>query len=235
MVLKVLFEDKQVIVVVKPPGMPCQPDPSGAVSLLEGVQSYMKAHGEGSKMARLVHRLDRPVGGIMIFAKTQESAGNLSGQFVDGRVKKRYLTIVDGHPIEDSGHLTNYLKGDGSSKLIHVVPAGQGQRADLKFRVLFRTETSAARFALLDILLLTGRRHQIRVQLAELGFPIKGDAKYNPSWKMNSGESLIALWSYELRFFHPSKRTALTFRCLPDLTVPPWNMFIEQLEILNLK
>jgi 23S rRNA pseudouridine1911/1915/1917 synthase len=228
--LKILFEDKHVIVVIKPPGMPCQPDPSGAVSLLEDVQKHMVKSKEGSKTARLVHRLDRPVGGVMIYAKTQEAAGHLGAQFADGRVKKRYLAIVKGHPIEDSGHLANDLKIESGSNVVRVVPAGLGQRAELKYRVLSRGETSAEPCSLVDVLLLTGRRHQIRVQFAEFGFPIVGDAKYNPAWQ--AGEPLIALWSYEIRFYHPAKRTALTFKCLPDTKTAPWMDFSAQIDAL---
>lgn len=234
--LQILFEDKHVIVVVKPPGMPCQPDPTKAPSLLEAVQAHLKAAGETNKTARLVHRLDRPVGGVMVYAKTREAAGHLSAQFADGRVKKRYLAVVQGHPASDSGHLIHQLKVTPGN-VVEVTSEGVGQKAELKYRVLeaaqMETPDVKTPVALLDILLLTGRRHQIRVQLSASGMPILGDAKYNPGF--NKDGTPIGLWSYELRFYHPAKRTALTFRALPENENLPWSFFSSQLQALEEK
>lgn len=242
MSLQILFEDKHVIVVVKPPGMPCQPDPSKAPSLLEAVQAHMKSAGEAGKTAKLVHRLDRPVGGVMVYAKTREAAGHLSAQFADGRVKKRYLAIVQGRPSIDGDHLVHQLKVTAGN-VVEIADGSDGQKAELKYRVLGTSETalpeSAVPIALLDILLLTGRRHQIRVQLSASGFPILGDAKYNPDFVKDG--TPIGLWSYELRFYHPAKRTALTFKALPKKDIEagsagtfslPWSYFAAQIEAL---
>jgi 23S rRNA pseudouridine1911/1915/1917 synthase len=241
--LKILFEDKHVVVVVKPPGMPCQPDPTKAPSLLEAVQAHMKASGEAGKTAKLVHRLDRPVGGVMVYAKTREAAGHLSAQFADGRIKKRYLAVVQGQPIDDSGHLVHQLKVT-QGNVVEVAQDSEGQTAELKYRVIGRTEAElkegTSPLALLDVLLLTGRRHQIRVQLSASGFPILGDAKYNPDFVKD--ESPIGLWSYEIRFYHPAKRTALSFRALPGIlnedesakSYPaPWHYFSGQIAALE--
>ncbi len=243
--LKILFEDKHVIVVVKPPGMPCQPDPTKAPSLLEAVQAHMKASGEAGKTAKLVHRLDRPVGGVMVYAKTREAAGHLSAQFADGRIKKRYLAVVQGQPIDDSGHLIHQLKTT-QGNVVEVAQDSEGQTAELKYRVIGRTDAAlteaASPLALLDVLLLTGRRHQIRVQLSASGFPILGDAKYNPDFVKDGNP--IGLWSYEIRFYHPAKRTALSFRTLPgDLNdaggaksyPAPWHYFSSQIAALEEK
>ena len=234
--LQILFEDKHVIVVVKPPGMPCQPDPTKALSLLEAVQAHLKAAGETNKTAKLVHRLDRPVGGVMVYAKTREAAGHLSAQFADCRIKKRYLAVIQGHPASESGHLVHQLKVTPGN-VVEVTSAGVGQKAELKYRVLetaqFERPESATPVALLDILLLTGRRHQIRVQLSASGHPILGDAKYNPDFVKDG--TPIGLWSYELRFYHPAKRTALTYRALPEKTALPWSLFSKQLQALEEK
>lgn len=243
--LKILFEDKHVIVVVKPPGMPCQPDPTKAPSLLEAVQAHMKASGEAGKTVKLVHRLDRPVGGVMVFAKTREAAGHLSAQFADGRIKKRYLAVVQGQPIDDSGHLVHQLKTTPGN-VVEVAQGSEGQTAELKYRVIGRTEAllreDPTPLALLDVLLLTGRRHQIRVQLSTSGFPILGDAKYNPDFVKDGNP--IGLWSYEIRFYHPAKRTALSFRALPGVInatgdaaayPAPWNYFAVQIAALEVK
>jgi len=240
-----LFEDKHVIVVVKPPGMPCQPDPTKAPSLLEVVQAHMKSGGEAGKTAKLVHRLDRPVGGVMVYAKTREAAGHLSAQFADGRIKKRYLAVVEGQPIDDSGHLVHQLKTTPGN-VVEVAHGSEGQTAELKYRVIGRAEAvlmeEPSPLALLDVLLLTGRRHQIRVQLSTSGFPILGDAKYNPDFVKDGNP--IGLWSYEIRFYHPAKRTALSFRALPGVlndtkeATPypaPWNYFSEQIAALEEK
>jgi 23S rRNA pseudouridine1911/1915/1917 synthase len=242
MALKIIFEDKHVIVVVKPPGMPCQPDPTKSPSLLEAVQAHMKASGEANKTAKLVHRLDRPVGGVMVYAKTKEAAGNLSAQFADGRIKKRYLALVEGSPVEDQGHLTHRIK-IGTGNVVSVTEGQDGQTAELKYRVLGRRTISEKTTSLLDVLLLTGRRHQIRVQLSASGWPILGDAKYNPGWSKDGTH--IALWSYEIRFYHPAKRTALTFRAMPEsnnsntgLTpadVSPWDVFKDEINTLDNK
>lgn len=270
MKLNVIFEDKHVIVVVKPPGMPSQPDQTKAPSLLEAVQAHMNRSGESGKTARLVHRLDRPVGGIMVYAKTKEAAGHLSAQFADGRVKKRYLAVVEGCPDTDTGHLVHTLKVTPGN-LVEVIsdPDRQhgGQTCELKFRILATTSRSLSledagltpmepkagltpmepeekrnSLSLLDVLLLTGRRHQIRVQLAASGLPILGDAKYNPAFQKDG--TTIGLWSYELRFYHPVKRTALTFRALPPGLTPtepqagltpvePWQYFSKEIQALS--
>jgi len=201
--IPVLFEDNHLIAVDKPRGMPTQADRSGDPDLLTTVKAYLKdRYGKpGAAYLGMVHRLDRPVGGVVLFAKTSKAASRLAEQLRAGLFHKTYLAIVRGGPIPTEARLEHHLLKDPSRNLVSVSPPGTpgAKRATLTYRVL----AAHGDHSLLSIELLTGRSHQIRVQLSAIGHPIIGDEKYGP--KSGAGLSLLALHAASISFDHPVK------------------------------
>ncbi|MCB0405775.1 MAG: RNA pseudouridine synthase [Bdellovibrionales bacterium] len=192
---QVLFEDNHVLVVFKPAGWLTQGDQSGAPSLMDWAKTYLKEkyHKPGNVFLGLVHRLDKQVPGIVLFAKTSKGASRLSEQFRSRQIEKKYLALVEGR-IPKSGTLVHYL-GDNASRGVHVQDTdGPGlKRAELHYMAIER----GPRQSLIEIKLITGRKHQIRAQLARSGHPIVGDAKYGAA--STEGDT-IALLAHSLRF-----------------------------------
>ena len=176
--LKVLYEDNHLIAVYKPSGVLVQEDKTGDSSLLDQVKYYLKNkyHKPGKVFLGLVHRLDRPVSGVIIFAKTSKGASRLSEQFREHTVEKIYHALVVGKPTQEKGELTHYLqKNEKNNKvIISSQPFKDAQEARLHYEIINTKE----KFSLLKIKLGTGRSHQIRAQLSEMGHPIVGDVKY---------------------------------------------------------
>jgi 23S rRNA pseudouridine1911/1915/1917 synthase len=208
----ILYEDNHVLVVVKPVNMPVQSDVSGDADLLGELKAYVKEkyNKPGEAYLGLVHRLDRPVGGVMVFARTSKAASRLSEQFGSKSAVKKYAAIVMWRAGGDA-ELTDWLLKDESTNTSRVVLEGTpgAKRAELRYRVF----ESQGGLSLLDVELLTGRPHQIRVQLLNAGFPIWGDARYN--MESVPGQQ-IALWAYELTFSHPTKKEPMRFINLPS-------------------
>lgn len=219
----VLYEDNQIIVVLKPQNVPTQGDSSGDESLLDMVKAYVKEkyNKPGEAYIGLVHRLDRPTGGVMVFARTSKAAERLCEQIKTGEFEKRYLAVVVGTPRDRQARLVNYLKKDEKTNTVVTVPAAVegAKRAELIYKVL---ETEP-RVSLVDIKLLTGRSHQARVQMKSVGTPIFGDARYGGD-VLAKGYNL-ALWAYELRFYHPVTKVPMVFMAYPPLDKMPWNLF----------
>ena len=207
--LVVLHEDNHSLAVSKPAGILTAGDRTGDQTLLGLARRYIKEkyHKQGKVFLGVVHRLDRPVSGVVLFARTSKAARRLSEQFRTGSVTKRYLAWVQGIPSQDSGMLVDFLLKNKISNIVHVVAEGTGaaQRAVLKFRVLER----AAGVSLLEIHPQTGRSHQIRVQLATRALPILGDVKYGGP-RIGTGQ--IALHAAELTFEHPVNHQTLSVR-----------------------
>ena len=227
MKLNIVYEDNHIIVVIKPQNMPTQEDDSKDLDLLNQIKDYIKVkyNKPGNVYVGLVHRLDRPTGGLMVFAKTSKAASRLCEQMNDDRFSKRYLTVTQGVPREKSKKLINYLKKDEKNNIVKIVPMGEegAKKAELIYNVL----DSENNMALIDVELLTGRSHQIRVQLANIKTPIFGDAKYGAT----NGETTnnLALWAYKLSFEHPTTKKVMTFKCYPE-DKEPWSYFnIEKL------
>ncbi len=222
--LEILYEDNHLIVVVKPQNVPTQGDSSGDTSLLDMVKAYVKEkeNKPGEAFIGLVHRLDRPTGGVMVFAKTSKAASRLSEQLKNGRFSKRYLAVAVGTPWQKSGRLENWLVKDEKNNVVKTAPAAidGAKKAVLDYKVLEFT----SQVSLFDINLITGRSHQARVQLKALGNPIFGDAKYGGD-TLAKGHNL-ALWAYELRFYHPISDEAYVFRVSPPQEKTPWNCFM---------
>lgn len=206
--MRVLYEDNHCLVVEKPARVLIAGDQTGDFSLLEEAKDYIKQKYQkpGDVYLGLVHRLDRPVSGVVLFARTSKSASRLSDQFRNDSTEKIYLAWVAGRPLAPSGTLTDWLLKDESRNVVSIVsPETRGaQDARLDYRVL----SMAAGRSLLEVRLHTGRSHQIRVQLASRGWPIVGDTKYGGPACREGG--VIALHAHSLTFEHPTKRELIT-------------------------
>ena len=212
--LKVIYEDNHIIVVEKKPNIPSQSDKTGDIDMLTIVKEYIKEkyNKPGNVYLGLVHRLDRPVGGIMIFARTSKSASRLSNQVREKIFKKEYLAVVDGKPEPKSGTLEDYLYKDERNNISKVVKKEKknAKLAKLDYELVKYNEIK--NLSLLKINLHTGRHHQIRVQLSNFGHSIYGDHKYG---KRGKGKQ-IALWAYKLTIEHPITKEKMEFVDYPE-------------------
>lgn len=220
-----LYEDNHLLVVEKAPNVPVQEDESRDADLLSLLKAYVKEKyaKPGKVFLGLVHRLDRPARGVMVFARTSKAAARLSDQFRRKSVRKVYRAVVMGHPPE-SGHLKHHLLKDRSRNIVQAVPAGtrEAKAAALNFRRLARDEANG--LALIEIELITGRSHQIRVQCAESGFPLWGDYKYGNSGHQQPEGRTLALLSYGLELDHPTQKDRRRFYCPASPDGPPWSI-----------
>ena len=212
--LKVLYEDNHIIVVKKEPNIPSQADKTGDIDMLSIIKEYLKEkyNKPGNVYLGLVHRLDRPVGGVMVFAKTSKAASRLINQVREKTFKKKYLAVVDGKFDSAKGTLEDYLYKDERNNMSKVVKPEKknAKLAKLDYEVLAYNEIK--NLSLVKVNLHTGRHHQIRVQLAHVGHSIFGDQKYGTR---GTGKQ-IALWAYELTLEHPVSKGTMTFKCLPE-------------------
>lgn len=218
--VKVLYEDNHLIVAVKPAGVLSQSDGSNAPDMLTILKAYIKEKYQkpGEVYLGLVHRLDRPVSGVMVFARTSKAASRLSEQIRSRKVEKIYRCVVNGI-LEGEGRLENYISKDESSNTVTVSDTEKpGYKASyLDYRALAAKDG----LTLVEVKLGTGRSHQIRAQMAHSGFPLIGDQKYG---KKDERTKDIALEAYKLSFEHPVKREFITF----EAPVPgsyPWSLF----------
>ncbi len=218
--LKVLYEDNHIIVVVKKPGIPVQEDKTGDLDMLTIIKAYLKEkyNKPGNVYLGLVHRLDRMVGGVMVFAKTSKAASRISEYIRQKNVKKRYLAIVNGElPVDTKKiELRNYLVKNERLNMSKVVSKDTkgAKEAILEYTVLKNFEFNGKIYSLVDVDLHTGRHHQIRLQFANIGHPLYGDIKYG--LKVNKVGQNLALFSYYLSFFHPTKDEYLEFKFMPN-------------------
>ena len=212
--MKIIYEDNHIIVVEKTPNIPSQADKTEDVDMLTLVKQYIKEkyNKPGNVYLGLVHRLDRPVGGIMIFAKTSKAASRLSNQVREKVFKKKYLAVVDGKIDEIQGTLEDYIYKDERNNISKVVKKEKknAKLAKLDYEVLKYNEVK--NLSLVKIDLHTGRHHQIRLQLSHFGHSIFGDQKYGYRGRGKQ----IALWAYELTILHPITKEKMTFKDLPE-------------------
>ena len=203
--IKVLYEDNSIIVVYKEAGILSQGDKTGDISLLDMVKDYIKKeyNKPGNVYIGLVHRLDRPVSGIMVFARNSKSASRLSEQIRNHKLKKEYIAVVNGIIEKDEDTLTDYLIKKDDLKT-YVTTKEKGKYSSLSYKVLARDYKKNE--TLVKINLETGRHHQIRVQFASRGYTLCGDAKYG-----SKGDNL-ALCAYKLTFNHPITKEEMTFK-----------------------
>lgn len=200
--LNVLYEDNHIIVVMKPANVPVCEDSSGDLDLLSMVKHYLEGkYNKNNAFVGLVHRLDRPVGGVMVFAKTSKAASRLSDQIRKGEMKKKYYAVVMGKTLE-RGIFVDKLEKDSKKNISFV--SDNGKESILEYE---RIKTNGE-MSLVSIDLKTGRSHQIRVQFSHHGFPLYGDQKYNKKAKMHTQ---IALFAYSLSFLHPTLKKELVF------------------------
>ena len=222
--MKVLYEDNHIIVVEKEPNIPSQADKTGDIDMLSLVKQYVKEkyNKPGEVYIGLVHRLDRPVGGIMVFARTSKAASRLSEQIRNKTFKKKYLAVVDGKFENKKGSLEDYLYKDERNNISKVVNKDNrnAKLAKLDYEVV--TYNEVKNLSLLKINLHTGRHHQIRVQLSNFGHSIFGDQKYGTR---GQGKQ-IALWAYKLTIEHPITKEKMTFTDLPD-SIGTWCILKE--------
>lgn len=213
MKLKIIYEDNHIIIVEKIPNVPTQEDRTGDISMMTLIKDYIKEkyNKPGNVYLGLVHRLDRPVGGVMVFAKTSKAASRLGNQVREKIFKKEYLAIVDGKLEKNKGTLENYLYKDKKTNTSYVVSKDQkdSKFAKLDYEVIKYNEEN--NLSLLKINLYTGRHHQIRVQLASIGHSIYGDQRYGTRGKNKQ----IALWAHKISFKHPTKNEEMEFVCEP--------------------
>lgn len=213
--MEILYEDKSIVVCVKPAGINSQ-SADGGKDMISLLNAHFEQNGESAK-AYPVHRLDRETAGVMVYAKNSKSAAALSKQIEQNTVKKHYYVVVQGVPEEKSGVLKDLLFRDKQKNKTYVVKRERkGVRdASLEYEVIGENNGKA----LLDILLHTGRTHQIRVQFASRKMPLCGDGKYG------GGSGKLALFAHTLEFAHPVSGEKLVFTAKPDTAEIPWNEF----------
>ena len=221
--INIIFEDNHLLVVEKPINVPVQEDNSKDLDFLNILKNYIKKRDNkpGNVYLGLVHRLDRPVGGIMVFAKTSKSASRLSKQVQNHEFKKTYYAVVLNKLSHKQGTFTDYLLKDEKTNIVKV--DNKGKKAILEYELIDYKDN----MSLVKINLKTGRSHQIRVQFSSHGYPLYGDHKYNPKVLPNS---TIALFAYSISFYHPTTKEYLTFKIeLPNKY--PFNIF-KDIDIL---
>ncbi len=201
--LNVLYEDNHIIVVFKPAGILSQADKSKDVDMLTIIKSYLKEkyNKPGNVYLGLVHRLDRPVSGIMVFAKTSKAASRLSDEIRNNKMHKKYLAIIHGYLDNKEGTLVNRIEKLDNKKVLIDTP--KGKEAILNYKVIKEKNN----LSLVDINLVTGRYHQIRIQFASINHPLYGDYLYN-----KKDTNKLALVCYSLSFVHPTTRENMIFK-----------------------
>ena len=214
--LNIFYEDQELTVVKKPVGMESQETHSFSPDLVSEIKKHI--HHLSTKKEEpyvgVIHRLDKPVGGIMVYAKTKEAASLLSRQVKENQMQKMYMAVVCGKPVDNVDNFVDYLLKDTGKNMSRIVEKGisGAKRAELRYQVVdtFKEEEL---LTLVKIWLITGRHHQIRVQFAGRGLPLWGDHRYNSKF---AGQKSIALSACELSFLHPKTKKPLTFQMEPE-------------------
>ena len=224
---KIIYEDNHIIVVIKPHNISVQEDESKDPDMLTIIKDFLKQRDNkpGNVFLGLVHRLDRPTGGVMVFAKTSKAASRLSKELKEKNLRKHYLCVINGKPQLATNRLVTYLKKDEKTNTVKIAPKLEegSKEAILEYEVV----ASKDKYSLVDVNLITGRSHQIRVQMSsQLNAPIFGDFKYGD--KEHGGN--LALWAYELTFTHPTTKESLRFTVAPDYNNPAFKFFEEEIE-----
>jgi len=251
--IKIIYEDNHLLVVEKPQNMLTQGDQTGDDDLLSVLKDDIKQryNKPGNVYLGLVHRLDRPVGGVMVFAKTSKAASRLSDQIRTKEFDKTYMAVIHGVPDKPSDTLVNYLVKDERTNTVRVIDVPDskafarseksardsggsasdsishtaGHSENAKKAILdYNLKDSRDGFSLVQIKLHTGRPHQIRVQFAAIGHPLYGDQKYGAT--VNKPGMQLALWSAEIGFIHPTLKEYVSFSSNPP-QIYPWNLFVK--------
>jgi len=212
--IEIIYEDKQIIVCRKPAGIPTQTPTLGQQDMVSLLKNY-RAMKKEEPYIGIIHRLDQPVEGVMLFAKNKETAAALSKQVAERDFGKEYYAVVEGVPKEKNGSLENWLLRDGKTNTSRVVEpqTAQAKEARLEYEVIETVEKDDMKKSLLHVILHTGRHHQIRVQLSAAGYPIVGDRKYGKT--IPKGYEPLSLCSCRIRFLHPKTKKIMDFRIQP--------------------
>ena len=217
--MQIIQEDKNLLVVYKEAGLATQTAKLGEKDLISEVKNYLVQSGEkGDPYVAVINRLDQPVEGLVLLAKNKESASNLSAQLNAGKIDKMYLAVVYGEVMESTGQLTDYMKMNKKTNLSEIVTSKNkdAKKAELVYNVIYSCNGSN----LVEIKLLTGRHHQIRVQFSHLGFPLLGDLKYGSresiAYGREKGIRVIALCAYKLSFYYPGTEKIVTYQIEPN-------------------
>lgn len=230
--LVILHEDNHIIVVLKPQNIPSCEDASKDKDMLTMIKEYIKDRYDkkGNVYVGLVHRLDRPTGGVMVFAKSSKAASRLSEQMKNGDFEKKYLTVLVGKPKEEKATLKNYMKKNSINNMVYIcTPTDAGAKyAELDYSVLQEEQG----LSLAEVRLHTGRSHQIRVQMNAINCPVYGDMRYGGE---KAKKGFLALWAYYLSFTHPVTKERMVFRVEPPKVSTPWNIFDTSKSITVIK
>ena len=212
--IKILYQDAALAVAVKPAGILSQPDRTGEDSMISLLTAQL------GKEVFPIHRLDRAVGGVMVFAMSKAAAGKLSGMMGTDAFEKEYMAVIHGAPNEEKGELLDFLYHDARKNFTTVVPKTQKDAKEARLAYTLLGRDMEKEFSLVRVRLYTGRTHQIRVQFASREMSIAGDGKYGARDRMG-----LALWSYRLSFRHPIRKKQMSFTALPDQSIEPWDRF----------
>lgn len=231
--LNILYEDREILVVVKPAGVESQSSRGFSQDMVSLIQGYLytklstdwgKLSTDRAKTGKkeaipyvgVIHRLDKPVSGIMVYAKTRNAAAALSCQVKEGQMHKVYYAVICGKPVDNVGNFVDYLRKEGKTNLSVVVDkSAEGAKlAKLSYRLIAWHE--ASNLSLVEVNLQTGRHHQIRVQFASRNLPLWGDNRYHPDFAQGGRRGSIALCGARLSFLHPVKKRRMDFSILPQ-------------------
>ena len=226
--IEILYEDNHLIAVNKAPGQLVQSDTAGETGLEDALKEYIK-HRDGKPgdvFLGVIHRIDRPVSGAVLFAKTSKALVRLNEMLREGRMHKTYWAITEEMPRPEEGELRHWIARDGRTNRSHIYnsPKGDAKEARLRYRLLCRSD----RYSLVEVDLLTGRHHQIRAQLSKIGCPIKGDLKYGA--KRSNRDGGISLHSRTVSFLHPVRREQVTVTAPVPMDDNLWRYFAETAE-----
>ena len=218
--INIIYEDNHILIVEKPINIPVQKDNTNDIDLITMLKDYRKHHENkpGEAYLGLVHRLDRPVGGIMVFAKTSKAASRLSDQIRTNTFHKTYIAVVEGK-LPKEGIFEDYLIKDKKNNISHITTKDKGKYSKLEYKLL----DSKNNLSLVKINLITGRSHQIRVEFSSRNHPLIGDSKYGN----NPNNINIALYAQSITFMHPTTKEKMTF----TLKIPnkyPFNIFNKE-------
>lgn len=225
--MNIFYEDNEIIVVEKPVGIESQTARGFEPDMVSEIKKHINKLStvKTEPYVGVIHRLDKPVGGIMVYAKTQKAAAALSAQAANGKMSKKYCAVVCGKLVDNVGNYVDYLLKDGKTNTSKIVDKGikGAKQAKLNYRVLKTIEEDGKILSFVEIELLTGRHHQIRVQMAGHDTPLWGDNKYNPEFNpsLNRGakRGSVALCSCYLAFTHPGNGRRMEFRMEPQTAI----------------
>ncbi len=235
---KIIYEDDHILVAHKPAGLATQSAKVGQPDMVSELKNYLAGQRPAAESKKdnkeknsepylgIIHRLDQPVEGLLVFAKTKTAAGKLTAQLTGGTLNKQYYAMICGKPAKEAGELVDYLRKEGNLAKISTAQDKEAKKAVLQYQTLSGTQLEDNQdISLLDIHIDTGRFHQIRAQLANAGWPILGDGKYGneKSWEISKRLKIrnVALYAYRLELKHPMTGKQLAFSIQPEMLLNP--------------